>query len=291
MQPQANTRTVTDQEQIQAALRDLLASHGISEYDLVLIGDGSGNAWNKAAGWAVFMGHPARQQFKLLYGGLSEGSINLVEAWAYLHALSWFHGQRDKHEARIQPRVRVKIITDSDLTVQCGNRAVDMSQATPEVNAPTWSAFREFARRGYDIQFFWSRRATHIFNTCADTLASRARESTMSPVYLPRDILQKLSVSVTQSLRALNSGQPPQQIAELAVRNLQFVLPFLLPPEQRTGYQLTTLDLRDPVTGVDLSQLEPYEPDQTDTALRSTEPVTPPRCGTPRARHRDGGGP
>ena len=101
-----------------ALLDNLSTELNLAEHDLLLIGDGSGTVYDKPAGWGCLAYDRRKQQLTLHAGATTCGTNNFAELAPYIQAL-WHHHQ--DHEQEPPAPVRVQIVSDSELTVRCGN--------------------------------------------------------------------------------------------------------------------------------------------------------------------------
>lgn len=147
---------------------------GLENFDLLLIGDGSGTVWNKPCGWcchAWVAGSPKVTEHR---GGTSGGTNNFAELMPYVHALWSFHTQAFAGTNGWVPglaRIRVKIVSDSEVTVRCGNRIY-----ARRANGCLWAAIEWFEANGYD--FYWTHvpRNSNPANERADKVAGEVRK-------------------------------------------------------------------------------------------------------------------
>jgi ribonuclease HI len=150
-----------------------------SQWDLLLVGDGSGNSWNAPAGWATaFVDHLTRER-KLYRGCCNEASINFAEAIPYQQALTKFHAQQGKARLRSLGVLRVHIITDSDVVATWGNQTANPTLPLPE-QVLVWAGFRELCRLGYHLVWHWVKRNNCELNLLADLVASLMREAVIN---------------------------------------------------------------------------------------------------------------
>ncbi|MBL8798905.1 MAG: hypothetical protein JNM56_33785 [Planctomycetia bacterium] len=134
--------------------------------DLLLLGDGSGTVCSQPAGWACTAYDRRRQQARLHVGALSSGTNNFAELFPYLQALWFYHQQPGIHLP-----VNVHIVSDSELTVRCGN-----GQYARRANGCWWAALAWFEEQGYRLQWQHVARNSTPWNHLADLLAGRQRQ-------------------------------------------------------------------------------------------------------------------
>ena len=153
--------------------QDLLDRFKIKDWDMILIGDGSGSKWNYPIGWAVTAVLKAEMGRKVFYGAMNDGTVNIAEAMAYMQPILWYLRETQKKRKKsgsITRRV-VHIITDSEYVREVGSKG--------HVNFPThqplWAVFELVKRQGIELNWHWARRNDVMLNTYADMLSKRAR--------------------------------------------------------------------------------------------------------------------
>jgi ribonuclease HI len=146
-------------------LEDLARALGIDAFDLLLVGDGSGTVYAEPAGWSCLAYDRIGGSVVLHAGAVTGGTNNFAELAPYVHAL-WFHHQ----EHPLGGPFRAHVVSDSELTVRCGNR-----QYARRANGALWAAVEWFERNGYRLRWHHLGRATSPWNRLADEVAGRAR--------------------------------------------------------------------------------------------------------------------
>jgi hypothetical protein len=155
-------------------LQALLQRASITDWDILLVGDGSGSKWDHPCGWATTLIDRATEGRKLVFGANNLGSVNMAEMLPYLMALSWFHQQFGKERLRQRAPIHVHIITDSQVTAQHGTRVAN--HALPNVgHRPFWAGIQELGRMGYRLTYHWAVRSDSTLNWMADLIAGLAR--------------------------------------------------------------------------------------------------------------------
>ena len=142
-------------------LLDIMGAY--PETDIFLIGDGSGTTLHGSCGWAVWVAEPPFKRARLLTGSLSNGTNNTAELFPYLQALHFLNCENPR------PR-KVVVVSDSELTVRCGNRIYGR-----QANAPLWAMLDWFETQGWTIRFHHVRRNTNELSRLADHHAGMAR--------------------------------------------------------------------------------------------------------------------
>lgn len=159
-------------------LQTVLDNANITAWDVVLIGDGSGQGWETPNGWACCLIDRETKGRRLFYGATNQGSVNLAELLPYLQSLCWFHNAYGHDRLKSRGTLNVHIITDSNLTAVNGNLSANLSRDLPEGPwRPLWASIREYCRMGYRLTFHWCRRDTSDLNALADLIAGLTRRA------------------------------------------------------------------------------------------------------------------
>ena len=140
---------------------------GLNDFDFVLFGDGSGTTIELPCAWACHAVNTATKAVTKHFGGLSSGTNNLAELIPYLHAL--WHIQTSK-ETR-SSTTRVAIVSDSEVTVRCGNGEYER-----RANAAIWAGIEWFENNGFVILWKHVRRNTNPVNANCDLIAGQKRK-------------------------------------------------------------------------------------------------------------------
>ncbi len=152
----------------------LLDRLGIEEYDLILIGDGSGSKWGLPIGWAVTAIAKTSMERKVFYGAMNDGTVNIAEAMAYMQPLLWYATKvrAERKQGGVTREHIVHIITDSEYVREVGSRGhVDFS-----TNQPIWAVYELLKRQCLQINWHWQRRDEVALNAFADLLSKRSRK-------------------------------------------------------------------------------------------------------------------
>jgi ribonuclease HI len=158
---------------------EALAAHlGLPEFNLLLVGDGSGTVRDRPAGWACVAYHRRSEQVVLHAGATTCGTNNFAELVPFVQAM-WSHEQTRAAAAV----VRVSIVSDSELTVRCGN-----GQYARRANGCLWAAVEWFERNGYRLSWRHVPRNSNAFNTLADRVASFHRLVDSDRIALSTDV-------------------------------------------------------------------------------------------------------
>lgn len=161
-----------------AGLERLASSLGAEDFDLMLVGDGAGSFVSTPCGWSVTLYERATGRVWEHHGGAGGGTNNYAELepfvfalFAYRHVLWAYHTGRYGNEggAVVGPP-RVLVVSDSEVTVRCGN-----GQYTRRANAPLWASIEWFESKGYEFRWVHVPRNSNPFNARADRVAKAVR--------------------------------------------------------------------------------------------------------------------
>jgi ribonuclease HI len=157
------------------SLDEALRRLNIENWDLLLIGDGSGSTWKRECGWGCVSIERETFERRAWYGAMSHGTVNLAEAMAYLQPLMWYADRELDNRARGGKVVcrRAHIITDSSYLANGNNRHRSARQG--KRNGPLWDAFGQFGSHGILLHWHWFGRDVLELNRLADRLSKDAR--------------------------------------------------------------------------------------------------------------------
>lgn len=162
----------------QETINQLLTRLGIplSEWDLLLVGDGSGSKYGYPVGWGCVALKPNQMSRKVYWGGANNGTVNVAEAMAYLIPLTEYAAEVQaaaKKSTRGMDAKNVHIITDSRYVQQRGNQTGNIQY---KKNSAIWSGFEVFNRQGIFLHWHHAPRETVGLNFVADILSKEARK-------------------------------------------------------------------------------------------------------------------
>ena len=141
------------------------------DWDMLMVGDGSGCGWDIGAGWAVACIERDQPKPKVCYGAMNPGTVNIAELMPYIHGLSWYVEELRKRKAPTEIRV-VRIITDSTHTQQRGDKP---DKVLGKKNSGFWGAFNALERQGLVIHWHHFHRNTLALNSFTDCVSRAAR--------------------------------------------------------------------------------------------------------------------
>lgn len=148
-------------DEIEKLNKDLL----LPDYDVLLLGDGSGTIASKASAWSCFRYLKDVNKLEFHYGAHSLGTNNYVELLPYFTVL-WL----DLYERHATPR-RVQIVSDSELTVRQGRREYQRN-----ANGFLWNGLDYLESVGYNIMYKHVARNSNVLHAACDALAGRLRK-------------------------------------------------------------------------------------------------------------------
>lgn len=152
-----------------ADLEALASELTLKDFDLLLVGDGSGTTAKASCGWACVGWNKISGDLDFHNGSMSCGTNNFAELIPYVQAL-WYFDQFFKSHAQPGQRGKIEIVSDSEVTVKCGN-----GEYTRKGNGCLWGGIEWFEKNGYDIHWTHVYRNTNCFSKRCDWLAGETR--------------------------------------------------------------------------------------------------------------------
>jgi len=153
---------------------------GNPQWDVLLVGDGSGSGWAHACGWAATLICRRHQARRFFYGGMDCGSVNFAESMPYIQAITWYDAHHGKALLKQLGMLRVHILTDSQVIAGWGTKAMQGHSELPRKHIGLFSAMREYRRLGYHCNFHWAPRMTTELNWAADLMAGLTRREVIN---------------------------------------------------------------------------------------------------------------
>lgn len=263
----------------------MLAELEIVDWDLLLVGDGSGSGWAGGCGWAYVLIDRLTRGRRDDCGGMSAGSINLAELMPYLQAMTYYHANHGRERLKARGLLNVHVITDSQVIFTHGRQASLPTEPLPKVQRELWAAMRAYTTAGYHFTFHWARRSTSLLNWYTDLLAAVTRKSVMRARggnLSPTDLR---GLRRTAMLCQLALEQPDSDL-RAALQGSLGALKTLLDASgsqaDRTAAAIETAQIvtpdGEPISIYDLNHDEPPEPDPPDGQIRQlgdADPQTP----------------
>lgn len=139
----------------------------ITQWDYIILGDGSGTTRDKPCGWAsvVIDKKNRRREYS---GRYNFGGSNIVaETMAYVQPVS----DIVKQELKLKKARRIHIITDCQYVAEAGNN-IEMRRKNPCL----WAPFEAAQRHGFFVIWHWWRRDEIRLNQLAHELANAQRK-------------------------------------------------------------------------------------------------------------------
>lgn len=146
-------------------------SLGLRGFDLLVVADGSGMRLDQPCGWACYLWYPAVGKVWEHLGGTSGGTNNYAELAPFAYALWHWHYTHFAVGSLRQPQdVKVELVSDSELTVRCGNGLYHRN-----ANLPLWASIDWFETHGYALHWTHVPRNSTLPNKEADRRGKEVR--------------------------------------------------------------------------------------------------------------------
>lgn len=145
----------------------LLLTLGITEWDYLIIGDGSATRWTHEAGWASWLLAREGDLCQHFHGGFSCGTNIVSELMAVVHPLLYLSGTNQPLSLR-----RLHVLTDCEYLTQAGPH-----REARKKNRELWTVVDAMRQRGLRIAWHWIPRDTLIVNRYAHDAANLSREA------------------------------------------------------------------------------------------------------------------
>lgn len=139
----------------------------INAADFILIADGSGAGSTVGYGWGLLLIDTVRDEAVSFCGAGIRGTNNLAELLPFLHGLWWIEKNNRFGRDGI---VDVVCISDSQVTVGCGNRKFNRGYSPAY-----WAAINWYESNGYRFSWLWKPRKGLASIVQMDRLGRRAR--------------------------------------------------------------------------------------------------------------------
>jgi ribonuclease HI len=188
---------------------------GVPEWDVALVGDGSGRDYGMPGGWGCTLidrhaangtAPDARAAFS---GGMNRTTADIAELMPYIHAMGWHHHHhgRARRLALGKPVLDVIVITDRTSLVTRGNSIQDGRERVSKVclKQPLWATIVEFEKHGYRFHWRWVRRETLALHNLADVMSYSARHAAANAMAIALAHVDRDRVSDEEMIYLLNS--------------------------------------------------------------------------------------
>lgn len=199
--PRKRRRDAAASPTVGASLHALLNRLRITDWDFLVVGDGSGSTWGFPAGWAAVSVANRTFARKVWWGAVSDGTVNFAEIMAYMQFLTWLGAREDDRRAAGKRRrvVHVHIITDSQYVSNTGAKT---TRFDVKKNSVLWAAFDVLARQGIVLHWHWLARETTELNSYVDKLSKLARGRLKA-----RNLQKRLDTQLGKTAYQHNSAQ------------------------------------------------------------------------------------
>lgn len=148
---------------------------GVTDWDALIVGDGSGSSISGAGGWGAVMVDRASGTRQLVLGAMTTCSNYLAELMPTLQAMLWYRGSLGQQvvarRAGTGGFVTVHVVTDAEGLARAGNKQGDRSG----VAAPLWAALDRACEYKYRLVWHWVGRDRVDLNRLADYLSRTGR--------------------------------------------------------------------------------------------------------------------
>ena len=152
-------------------LRELLDVYDIPpNWELLLIGDGSGCHYGLEVGWAGVMLERRTGIWHTLVGGQNQGTITMAEIFPAWQLLRWHRYKMWRRDRAATDLMRTHILCDNTSVVGMGNRDFEHHRC-PDL----WAAFWAIADQRYQVRFHHIDRPIDL-HISMDLLSVSARE-------------------------------------------------------------------------------------------------------------------
>jgi ribonuclease HI len=159
-------------------------------WDILIYGDGAGNARNRPCGWGWILVDRHNQRRKVEWGALGCGSIVTAELMPMIHAMLW----QIEYPGRIRAAdlgrpVHVHVITDSQTTMAHWRLLARGGLGAQKLRRrrPLWNSLDGFEGSGYVFDFHQIGRDQLALHILADWLSKQARADLVEFLQQQRD--------------------------------------------------------------------------------------------------------
>ncbi len=156
-------------------LSDMLARLGITDWDVLLVGDASGSTGDRPSAWACVSVERETRERLLWYGFANRATINYAESVAYDLPLTWFAGMEEsrlKKPGAKRRFLRVHVVTDSTYAASSGAKTAGQQGS----NTAVWDRYETLRRQGILVHWHHQKRETTGLNQLADQVSKLVRK-------------------------------------------------------------------------------------------------------------------
>lgn len=157
-------------------IHQLTARLGITTWDVLLVGDGSGSGWDIGAGWASLLIDQQTWASRMFHGAVNIGTVTIGEIMPYVHGLMWYFSDDGPGRQRVSELViagrllQVHIVSDNSSVVLNGN-----DHQTRRKNLPLWAALDCIQGFGAQLHFHHQARLENTLNLLCDEVSRQSR--------------------------------------------------------------------------------------------------------------------
>ena len=187
-------------------VQDLLRHYNISnsDWDYLVIGDGSGTGWGETMGWGSTLICKSDNSRRVFYGAMSSGTNNTAELMAALHPLSFL--VNNLNWADRPQGIKVHVVTDSKYVADGLTHDNPIWVAGLTKNRELWMALHMTRRRGIEIIGHHLPRNSIDLATFGHELANASRKRLIG-------VLTELK---HQESNECESKSPPETSSEIS---------------------------------------------------------------------------
>jgi ribonuclease HI len=153
-------------------IQGFLTKHGVTEWDVLIFGDGSGTGWKDAGGFACLI-HTRAGKRGSVVGGVTNTTINSMELFAYIAGLRYHYYQMIKE--KMPTPLKLHVFTDSAYVQNGGNGSTVVKS-----NKDLWNDLHLFRTWGYELTFHLVHRNSTPMHVWADQKAGEARRALLA---------------------------------------------------------------------------------------------------------------
>lgn len=146
----------------------------IDQWDMLIVGDGSGSVWTRSIGWGSVSIDRETRTREIWYGTANKGTGNFAEIMAYVQPLEWLMTQEQARRKNKKKPIRaqiVHIITDSKYCQERGSSGHLQNPA----NIGLWAALNAYSRLGFVLKWHQRNGGDVELNRFVDKLSKLAR--------------------------------------------------------------------------------------------------------------------
>jgi hypothetical protein len=161
-----------------APIGEVLSELGVTDWDVLIVGDGSGVGWDRGCAWASVLIEHYSMRRAVFKGVWDPGTVGIAELSAYFHALVAYAsgpGKTRLHDllqSRSDARVQVHVITDNETIVRQG-----LGVYSRKANAPVWAGIDYVVSTGYRVHWHFLKRDRLGLNQLVDHLSRECRKA------------------------------------------------------------------------------------------------------------------